>query len=228
MNPYSTLMENPVDPANIKEFIYPAPQTGVDEAYDSEGRIRPHWRYLLHSLQSLGHDAIEERQKKTRRILRDDGATYKIYDEPDANQSWQLNPIPLLINSDEWNQIETSLVERAELFNLLLQDIYGERKLVRQGIIPPDLLFSHHGFLRPCQNIKLHGSHQLILHGADLVRTPDGSMQVMADRTQAPSGAGYALENRTVMNRVFPSLFRDSHVHRRHYFFRACASACMN
>ncbi len=87
MNPYSTLMENPVDPANIKDFIYPAPQHGVDEAYDSEGRIRPHWRYLLHSLQSLGQDAIEERQKKTRRILRDDGATYKIYDEPDANQS---------------------------------------------------------------------------------------------------------------------------------------------
>jgi uncharacterized circularly permuted ATP-grasp superfamily protein/uncharacterized alpha-E superfamily protein len=219
MNPYSTLMENPVDPANVKDFIYPAPQNGVDEAYDSEGRIRPHWRYLLHSLQSLGQDAIEERQKKTRRILRDDGATYKIYDEPDANQSWQLNPIPLLINSDEWNQIETSLVERAELFNLLLQDIYGERKLVRQGVLPPDLLFSHHGFLRPCQQVKLQGNHQLILHGVDLVRTPDGSMRVMADRTQAPSGAGYALENRTVMNRVFPSLFRDSHVHRLSLFF---------
>ena len=219
MNPYSALMDTPVDTANKLAFIYPSPQAGVDEAYDAEGRIRPHWRYLLHSLQTLGQDAIEERQKKTRRILRDDGATYKIYDEPDANQSWQLNPIPLLINSDEWNKIETSLVERAELFNLLLQDIYGERKLVRQGVIPPELLFSHHGFLRPCQSIKLQGSHQLILHGADLVRAPDGDMRVMADRTQAPSGAGYALENRTVMNRVFPSLFRDSHVHRLSLFF---------
>lgn len=219
MNPYSALMETPVDTANKLAFTYPSPQGGVDEAYDAEGRIRPHWRYLLHSLQTLGQDAIEERQKKTRRLLRDDGATYKIYDEPDANQSWQLNPIPLLINSDEWNKIETSLVERAELFNLLLQDIYGERTLVRQGVIPPELLFSHHGFLRPCQNIKLLGNNQLILHGADLVRAPDGDMRVMADRTQAPSGAGYALENRTVMNRVFPSLFRDSHVHRLSLFF---------
>lgn len=214
----STLMGNRVD-TDQNAFSYPSPQQGIDEAYDDEGRIRPYWRYLLHSLESLGQDTIEERQKKARRILRDDGATYKIYDEPDASQSWQLNPIPLLINSDEWNQIETGLIERAELFNLLLQDIYGERKLVRQGVIPPELLFSHHGFLRPCHNIKLAASHQLILHGVDLVRAPDGNMRVMADRTQAPSGAGYALENRTVMNRVFPSLFRDSHVHRLSLFF---------
>lgn len=200
-------------------FDYPSPHGGMDEAYDAEGRIRPYWRYLLHSLETLGQDTIEERQKKARRILRDDGATYKIYDEPDANQSWQLNPIPLLINSDEWSQIETGLVERAELFNLLLQDIYGERKLIRQGVIPPELLFSHQGFLRPCHRVKLPGTHQLILHGVDLVRAPDGHMRVMADRTQAPSGAGYALENRTVMNRVFPSLFRDSHVHRLSLFF---------
>ncbi|HSC69269.1 MAG TPA: circularly permuted type 2 ATP-grasp protein [Cellvibrio sp.] len=219
MKPYSAPMENSVDTANKLAFNYPSPPTGVDEAYDAEGGIRPYWRYLLHSLQTLGRDVIEERHKKSRRILRDDGATYKIYDEPDANQSWQLNPIPLLINSDEWNQIETALVERAELFNLLLQDIYGERKLIRQGIIPPELLFSHHGFLRPCQDIKLPGNHQLVLHGVDLVRGPDRQMRVMADRTQAPSGAGYALENRTVMNRVFPSLFRDSQVHRLSLFF---------
>ncbi len=200
-------------------FNYPAPEQGVDEAYDADGHIRPYWRYLLHSLEALGQDTIEQRQKKARRILRDDGATYKIYDEPDANQSWQLNPVPLLINSDEWNQIETGLIERAELFNLLLQDIYGDRKLIRQGVIPPELLFSHQGFLRPCHMVKLPGAHQLIVHGVDLVRAPDGHMRVMADRTQAPSGAGYALENRTVMNRVFPSLFRDSHVHRLSLFF---------
>lgn len=219
MNPYSALMDNQPGTNNSSAFAYPSPHAGVDEAYDAEGRIRPHWRYLLHSLQTLGQDAIEERQKKARRILRDDGATYKIYDEPDTNQNWQLNPIPLLINSDEWNQIETALIERAELFNLLLQDIYGERSLIRRGIIPPELLFSHRGFLRPCQDLKLQGAQQLILHGVDLVRAPDGQMRVMADRTQAPSGAGYALENRTVMNRVFPSLFRDSHVHRLSLFF---------
>lgn len=202
-----------------EDFLYPSPTDGIDEAYGANGDIRAHWQYLLQSLQSLGAEAIEDRQKKARRILRDDGATYKIYDEPDANQSWQLNPVPLLIDSDEWSQTESALIERAELFNLLLKDIYGERKLIRQGVIPPELLFSHGGFLRPCHQVQLQGHHQLILHGVDLVRGPDGNMRVMADRTQAPSGAGYALENRTVMNRVFPSLFRDSHVHRLSLFF---------
>ncbi|HWV15045.1 MAG TPA: circularly permuted type 2 ATP-grasp protein [Cellvibrio sp.] len=204
---------------NANQFDYPSPSQGVDEAYAANGEIRSHWEYLLNSLHSLGADEIEERQKKVRRILRDDGATYKIYDEPDANQTWQLDPVPLLISSEEWSNTESALIERAELFNLLLQDIYGERTLIRQGVIPPQLLFSHHGFLRPCNQVMLPGNHQMILHGVDLVRGPDGQMKVMADRTQAPSGAGYALENRTVMNRVFPSLFRDSHVHRLSLFF---------
>jgi uncharacterized circularly permuted ATP-grasp superfamily protein/uncharacterized alpha-E superfamily protein len=200
-------------------FDYPFINQGVDEAYSPAGEIRPHWRYLLESLQTLGNAGIDERQYKAQRILRDDGATYKIYNEPDNNQTWQLNPIPLLISSEEWSQTESALVERAELFNLILEDVYGARTLIKQRIIPPELLFAHAGFLRPCQGIKLKGEQQLILHGVDLVRGPDGAMRVMADRTQAPSGAGYALENRTVMSRVFPSLFRDSHVHRLSLFF---------
>lgn len=198
---------------------YPFSNRGVDEAYSSIGDIRPHWRYLLESLQTLGNEGIEERQYKAQRILRDDGATYKIYDDVNASQTWQLNPIPLLIDSEEWSQIESGLTERAELFNLILEDVYGPRTLIKQNIIPPELLFAHSGFLRPCHNVRLKGEHQLILHGVDLVRAPDGAMRVMADRTQAPSGAGYALENRTVMSRVFPSLFRDSHVHRLSLFF---------
>lgn len=198
---------------------YPSMIKGVDEAYSSDGEVRSHWEYLLQSLHNMGSDVLEERQKKASRILRDDGATYKIYDEPDTNQTWQLNPVPLLINSEEWGTTEAMLIERAEVFNLLLKDIYGDRKLISQRVIPPELLFSHQGFLRPCHNVMLPGEQQLILHSADLVRGPDGQMRVMADRTQAPSGAGYALENRTVMNRVFPSLFRDSHVHRLSLFF---------
>ena len=204
----------PLAKADYKTLIQ-----GVDEAFNRAGEIRPHWQYLLNSFKNMGERALDERQQKAARILRDDGATYKIYDEPDSNQTWQLNPVPLLISSDEWAPAEAALIERAEVFNLLLQDIYGERKLVRQGVIPPELLFSHPGFLRACNQIKVQGEQQLILHGADLVRGPDGQIRVMADRTQAPSGMGYALENRTVMNRVFPSLFRDSHVHRLSLFF---------
>ena len=218
MNFHSAQMENPITNAQSQSQTSSIPE-GMDEAFTGNGEVRTHWKYLLESLQSLGAEAIEERQKKVRRILRDDGATYKIYDEPNASQTWQLNPVPLLISSEEWAQTESALVERAELFNSILLDIYGERKLIQQGIIPPELLFSHAGYLRPCHNVKMQGDHQLILHGVDLVRGPNGKMKVMSDRTQAPSGAGYALENRTVMNRVFPSLFRDSHVHRLSIFF---------
>ena len=92
--------------------------------------------------------------------------------------------------------------------------------LIRLGVIPPEAIFSHAGFLRPCQGIEIPGEQQLILHAVDMMRCDDGSMQVLTDRTQSPSGAGYALENRTVMSRVLPSLFRDSHVHRLATFFQ--------
>ena len=216
MIPYSAQMEQN---AKHQDFSYPLLPGVIDEAYNPSGEIRRHWKYLLESMHSLGADAIDARQKKIRRLLRDDGATYHIYDAPNANKAWQLNPVPLLLGSEEWSLIEAALTERAELFNALLLDIYGDQKLIKRGVIPPELLFSHAGFLRPCFNVKLKGDHQLILHGVDLVRGPGGVMKVMADRTQAPSGAGYALENRTVMNRVFPSLFRDSHVHRLSLFF---------
>lgn len=193
--------------------------TAPDEAFAADGSIRPHWRYLLDGLTTLGKHALQERQEKAHRILRDDGATYQRYNTPDTDPTWQLNPVPLLIDSEQWSETETALIERAELFNFILDDIYGKRELIHQGIIPPELLFSHPGFLRPCDQVKLRGMHQLIIHSCDLVRDHDGKMTVLSDRTQAPSGAGYALENRIVMSRVFPSLFRDSHVHRISLFF---------
>ena len=106
-------MENQTSSQSQSQSQYQSASVGIDEAVTASGEIRPHWKYLLESLESLGADAIEERQKKARRILRDDGATYKIYDEPNANQTWQLNPVPLRISSEEWSQNETALVELA-------------------------------------------------------------------------------------------------------------------
>lgn len=224
------------DPAQLAvqldAFNY-EPLAGLnDEVYAQTGEQRGHWQYLLNSLEALGVDALTERQLKALRILRDDGATYNLSTEPQARQTWGLDPVPLLIESEEWNSIESSLIERSELLDLVLQDIYGPRDLIRHGVIPPELLFSHAGFLRQCHGIKLPSEHQLILHSVDMVRDTDGQMCVIGDRTQAPSGAGYALENRTVMSRVLPSLFRDSHVHRLSMFFQTLrlklAALCPN
>ncbi|MEM8563172.1 MAG: circularly permuted type 2 ATP-grasp protein [Pseudomonadota bacterium] len=186
----------------------------LDDTLAPDGSARPTWSYLLNSLRDLGPQALTERAQTARRILRDDGASYNI-SQPDASDvNWELDPVPYVIGSEDWAGIEAGLLERAELFNLILRDIYGKRNLVRHGVLPPEALFSHRGFLRTCQGIKMPGDQELILHAADMVRLPDGGMCVLSDRTQAPSGAGYVLENRTVMSRVFPSIYRESHVHR--------------
>lgn len=198
-----------------------ATEPAFSEAYREDGATREHWQYLLSSLDELGARKLDQRRLTLERILRDDGATYNDYSEGLTARPWRVDPIPLLIDSNEWNDIESGIRERAELLDLVLRDLYGERSLLRLGLVPPELIFSHPGFLRECQGITLPGKQQLILYAADMVRTPDGRVRVMSDRAQTPSGGGYALENRMVMSRVFPSLFRDSHVHRLSLYFNS-------
>lgn len=193
----------------------------VDESRQPDGSMREHWRYILDGIRSLDEEELADRNSKVRRILRDDGATYNVHSaDQSALRPWELDLIPFLLTSDEWAKVESGLTERADLFNLILADIYGNQDLIRLGVIPPEAIFGHAGFLRPCHGISLPGDYQLIFHSVDMARTSDGDMCVFSDRCQSPSGAGYALENRTVMSRVLPSLFRDSHVHRLAHFFQ--------
>lgn len=213
----------------MSQYHYNPALNARDEVYDAAGTMKEHWRYLMESLEAMGPEAYQRRHEKALRILRDDGATYNIYTEQDSPvHTWKLDLIPSVIASDEWAAIEAGLQERAELFDLLLKDIYGPRDLIRTGVIPPEALFCHPGFLRPCQGISVPGNHQLILHSVDLMRDGSGDMCVLNDRTQAPSGAGYALENRTVMSRVLPSIFRDSHVHRLALYFQTLRATVAN
>ena len=211
------------------EDLYPPLQRSGDAVYDAAGTMHPHWNYVMESLAGMPGSVLHDRQAKARRLLRDDGATYNIYsdnfrDKQNDSRTWGLDLIPNVISSDDWAAIESGLVERAELLNLLLRDIYGPRQLIRTGVIPPEIIYANRGFLRACQGLRMPGEHDLIIHAADMARGPDGKMMVLADRTQSPSGAGYALENRTVMSRVLPSLFRDSHVHRLAGYFRQLRS----
>lgn len=195
--------------------------TAFNEAYQADGSPREHWRYLLQSLSELGQEEFKQRQLSLERILRDDGATYNDYSEGLVAKPWSIDPIPLLIDSSEWNDIETGIRERAELMDLILRDLYSERTLLSNGVIPPELIFSHPGFLRECQGLAIPGEQQLIQYAIDMARAPNGDMTVISDRTQTPSGTGYALENRIATSRVFPSLFRDSHVHRLSLYFNS-------
>jgi uncharacterized circularly permuted ATP-grasp superfamily protein/uncharacterized alpha-E superfamily protein len=192
-----------------------------DEMIGAAGEIRQHWRYLAEALGALGLPALHDRWREARRLLYESGATYNVYGDPlGLKRPWQLDPIPVLISSDEWREIEWGLVQRAELLNLILRDIYGPQDLIKKGLLPLELVYAHGGFLRPCHPLRTPGPHSLILYAADIARGRDGRVRVLSDRTQAPSGAGYALENRVVMSRVLPSLYRDSHVHRLSLFFQ--------
>ena len=206
---------NPVTP------VYQEPPTGHDEMCTDSGKVRKHWQYLIDSLASMGPEDLQQRQRDTVRMLRSDGATYNVYGAQDGlNRPWQLDPVPLLIGSSEWAGIEAGLMQRAELLNLILQDLYGPCSLVRKGLLPPDIVFTDPGFHRPSVVPPPGKAPGLTMYAIDLVRCPDGQFRVLKDRTQAPSGMGYALENRTVMSRLIPSLFRDSHPHRLAPFFR--------
>jgi uncharacterized circularly permuted ATP-grasp superfamily protein/uncharacterized alpha-E superfamily protein len=193
-----------------------------DEMCLPDGSVRPHWDYLSGAVEQLGHSGLQGRWREARRLIRDNGVTYNLFGDPDGmSRPWELDLIPLLITSEEWSGIERGLIQRAELLNLLLLDLYGPRKLVGKGLLPPDLVYGPHGLRLPCDGIQSPMDLPLVFYSADLARQADGSLRVVGDRTQAPAGAGYALENRIVLTRVLPSLFRDSHVHRLAGFFRA-------
>ena len=192
-----------------------------DEMHSAPDTVRPHWSYLSQCLDTLGPLELKRRYGEAKRLIRDNDVTYNVYSDPlGMSRPWDLDLIPLLLESEQWSQIEAGLVQRAELLNLLLADLYGPRTAIAQGIIPPELVFAFPSFLRPCDGMLREDGRYLHLYAADLARLPSGEMQVIADRAQAPSGAGYALENRIVLSRVMPSLFRDSHVHRLAPFFR--------
>ena len=197
-----------------------------DEMCAADGAIRPHWHYLMQSLNGMGSGELQRRREEAWRLIRENDVTYNIYGDIDStSRPWKLDLVPLLIESEQWQTIEAGLLQRAELLNLILLDLYGPRNLIKSGVIPPELVFAHPGFLNPCVNLPMPDSRALTFYAADLVRDCSGEIKVLSDRTQSPSGSGYALENRLVISRVLPSLFRDSHTHRLANFFRSSRHA---
>ncbi len=199
------------------------PLSGVyDEMRSAEGELRPHWEHLLDALHKLGPAGIEKRRREAERMVRDNGVTYNLNGDTEGMfRPWELDLVPILIRSEEWAELERGLMQRAELFNQILLDLYGPRELIGHGFLPAELIDGYADYLLPCHGIEVAGRRPLIHYAADLTRTPDGRWRVIGDRAQSPLGAGYALENRVVLSRVLPSLFRDSHVHRMAGFFRS-------
>jgi uncharacterized circularly permuted ATP-grasp superfamily protein/uncharacterized alpha-E superfamily protein len=202
---------------------YYATQLGIyDEMYATKNKALPYWERFMAALDSMGIEKLELRRREAQRLLRENGVTYNVYgDSQNLARPWRLDPVPLLISSEEWSVIEAGLKQRADLLDLILKDVYGKQSLLKKGLLPPELIFGHEGFLQPCMDALQNQKRHLTIYSANLARGPNGRMWVLDDRTQAPSGSGYALENRTVMTRVLPDIFRDTQVHRLSGFFKS-------
>ncbi|QDO93540.1 hypothetical protein FNB79_05965 [Formosa sediminum] len=184
-----------------------------DEVLKSNMSVNPNWEKLLNNLTHMGNKAMISKQNEMDWLMDENGVTYNVYNDPKGmHRSWQLNIVPFLIHEKEWETIEKGMQQRSELLNLTLKDIYGKRELIKNGIIPLEVIYAHRGFLRQCDQIQYKTAKNLLIHSADLARGPDGRMWVVNDRTQAPSGMGYALENRYATSRILPDIFKDIHV----------------
>src|ERR1700683_1205126 len=181
-----------------------------DEMSAAPGVLRPHWDVFINSLSALGAQELRRRWQTARQRIRENGVTYNVYGDPlGMDRPWNLDAIPLLISPTEWRELDAGLIQRARLLNWILADLYGPQKLLRGGHLPPAIVFANPGFLRPCHGLPVPDNAFLHLLAVDLARSANGQWWVLSDRTQAPSGAGYALENRIVQAEAFPDLFRE-------------------
>ncbi len=194
-----------IAPAEALPVIPSAPVGTFDEVYRPDGTVRPAWTALLAAGTALGQGGLSLRAADARRVLREHGVTCFVSDGgPGQDQPWELDPLPFLITAEEWRGLKAGLAQRATLLNLLLRDLYGMQRLLRNGLVPAPLVFANPGYLRACQGVRPPLDRHLLSYAADLARSPDGTWWVLADRTQVPGGIGFALENRTVISRVFP------------------------
>ena len=188
---------------------YRPPTGSWDEAVDAHGAVRPGWGDFVAATAHLSPAHWHDRSKEMARLLRDHGATYNVYsDARGASRPWQLDALPLLIQRREFDAISTGLRQRAILLNLILDDLYGPQRLLHDGWLPSALVLGNPGYLREAWGPGGRAP-RLTMVGTDLARGPDGRWRVLADRAQAPSGDGYALENRTVLAQVCPDIFRN-------------------
>ncbi|MBP2298516.1 circularly permuted type 2 ATP-grasp protein [Azospirillum picis] len=191
-----------------------------DEMVTGQGRLRPHWQTFMSTLGPLDAEQMAHRWEEARRLLHQNGVTYNIYGDPNGmERPWPLDMMPLLLPWHEWKAIESGLIQRASLLNAILTDLYGPQTLTRYGRLPPSVIHADPGFRRAVHGIRVPNDVHLHFYAVDLARAPDGRWWVLSDRTQAPSGSGYALENRAVMAKVLPDSFRHCQVERLTGFF---------
>jgi uncharacterized circularly permuted ATP-grasp superfamily protein/uncharacterized alpha-E superfamily protein len=222
--------------------------SSYDEFAAPDGTVRSGWLPLVEGLDEFAETDLVHAQTEVARLLADDGVTYtpsptaavSIADDPAPGlpgpgpgllaepRRWELDPVPLVLEDREWSRLEAGLVQRAELLDAILADLYGAQHLLADGHVPAAAVLDHEEFLRPLVDPGAAAAQRLFLAGVDLGRDGAGAWKVISDRTQAPSGAGFAMQNRRVVSRVLPEIYHAAHLHRLTPFFHAMRAALLD
>ncbi|HEY1279446.1 MAG TPA: circularly permuted type 2 ATP-grasp protein [Acidimicrobiales bacterium] len=204
-----------------------SPEPGrYDELTDERGQVREPWQQLVDTFTRLGPGEINERRLRAERLLVAEGASHVVHDDgTDASRPWQIDPVPLVVSAREWSVLEQGLVQRARLLDAVLEDLYGDRALLRDGVVPAELVLGSRAYRPACHGVVPAAGRRLVVYGADVVRDGSGRWCVLADHADAPSGAGYAVLNRTVLTRLFPDTYRALGVRAMADYFASLRSA---
>ncbi len=223
-SPLSPAWSDSMVPGSLPDLFarYQPPAQAYDEVYGAPGQPRGNWVRFLADLNRLGADELARRWEQARQLVYENGIAYSAYGDPNATlRPWELDAIPLLIGESEWQVVAKGLTQRAKLLEMVLADLYGPQRLLQEGLLPADVFYRHPGFHPAIHGHKPLGGRFLITYAADLARGNDGQWRVLADRSEAPSGSGFALENRVVTSRMLPAIFRQSNVRRLAPYFMA-------
>lgn len=216
------------DPVSRLLASYRTMQDVPDELIGPDGAIRPVWNSLIDAVARMTPEEVVLRKARGDQYLTDAGVFYRQYGTQDAaERDWPLSHMPVLIDEDEWQHISEALIQRADLLEQVVADIYGDNQLVANGHLPASLVANNPEWLRPLVGVKPRSGHFLHFVAFDIGRGPDGEWWVIGDRTQAPSGAGFALENRIATTRVYADHYARSNVFRLAGFFRTFRDALL-
>jgi uncharacterized circularly permuted ATP-grasp superfamily protein/uncharacterized alpha-E superfamily protein len=189
------------------------------EVYAPDGRVRTAWSDFVERLGRVSVEQLAHRSQQAKQLLDENGVTFNVFQEGrQAQRPWSLDLLPLILDGVEWERLAAGLRQRARLLERIIADCYGPRELIRDGTLPPEILFANPGFLRQFVGLHQCGT-SMVLCATELARAPDGGWRVMADRAEAPAGAAFALENRIAVSRTIPQELHDPMVQRLAPFF---------
>ncbi len=184
-----------------------------DELHQDATTLAKHWKIFFDQLEPSGLADLDQKTQELNRQIRENGITYNVYaDEYGPQRPWSVDLFPLIIDASAWKEIECGVLQRARLLEAIMSDVYGDQHLLKEGLIPPALVHGHPGYMRAMHGVQPRGNKHLHIIAFDLARAPDGKWSVLSQRTQAPSGLGYLLENRNLIARQFSKAYESMQV----------------